>query len=116
MTYVIGKECIDVQDHSCVDVCPVDCIYEGDRKNYINPNECIDCGACEIVCPEVAIFPARKARANEERLQFTADNAAFFEVPLPGVDEPLGDPGGAQPLGHVAGDTPLVAVWPHQPS
>ena len=67
MTYVIGKECIDAQDHSCVDVCPVDCIYEGERKNYINPAECIDCGACEIACPEVAIFPARKARTDELR-------------------------------------------------
>ena len=112
MTYVIGKECIDAQDHSCVDVCPVDCIYEGERKNYINPNECIDCGACEIVCPEVAIFPARKARSNVERQQYVADNAAFFEVPLPGRAESLGDPGGAKGLGHVTADTALVIDWP----
>ena len=112
MTYVIGKECIDAQDHSCVDVCPVDCIYEGERKNYINPNECIDCGACEIVCPEVAIFPARKARSNVERQQFVADNAAFFELSLPGRGEPLGDPAGAKGLGHVSADTELVQEWP----
>jgi len=112
MTYVIGKECIDVQDHACVDVCPVDCIYEGARKNYINPNECIDCGACEIVCPEVAIFPSRKIRGDEERQQFTTDNAEFFTVRLAGLDEPLGDPGGAQQHGPVAANTPLVAGWP----
>jgi NAD-dependent dihydropyrimidine dehydrogenase PreA subunit len=112
MTYVIGKECIGVQDHACVDVCPVDCIYEGARKNYINPNECIDCGACEIVCPEVAIFPSRKIRGDEERQQFTTDNAEFFTVRLEGLDEPLGDPGGAPLLGPVAADTPLVAGWP----
>ncbi|MDQ1663813.1 MAG: hypothetical protein QOJ68_3793, partial [Blastococcus sp.] len=51
MPYVIGAECIDVNDMSCVEECPVDCIYEGDRKLYINPKECIDCGACEPVCP-----------------------------------------------------------------
>jgi NAD-dependent dihydropyrimidine dehydrogenase PreA subunit len=115
VVYVIGKECIDVQDHSCVDVCPVDCIYEGDRKNYINPDECIDCGACEIVCPEIAIFPARKARSDDERQRFTADNAAFFTLPLPGLEAPLGNPGGARTVGHVPADTPLAADWPRKP-
>ncbi|BDO42832.1 ferredoxin family protein [Cellulomonas sp. NTE-D12] len=110
MTYVIGKECIDVQDKSCIDVCPVDCIYEGGRKTYINPTECIDCGACELACPEVAIFPARKARGNEEWETFTRDNAAFFTEVLPGRNAPLGDPGGAG--GVVIGvDTPLVTDW-----
>ena len=111
MTFVIGKECIDVQDHACVDVCPVDCIYEGPRKNYINPTECIDCGACEIACPEVAIFPARKARTEEQR-EFTADNAEFFSLPLAGLREPLGSPGGAEQLGPVGADTPRVDEWP----
>lgn len=111
MTYVIGKECIDVQDKSCIDVCPVDCIYEGARKTYINPNECIDCGACELACPEVAIFPARKARGNAEWETFTADQAAFFTEVLPGREGPLGDPGGAGDVGVVGVDTPLVAEW-----
>ena len=59
MTYVIADPCIDVLDKSCVEVCPVDCIHyeEGvDRKLYIDPDECIDCGACEPVCPVTAIF------------------------------------------------------------
>ncbi len=59
MTYVITDPCIDVLDKSCVEVCPVDCIHyeEGlDRKLYIDPDECIDCGACEPVCPVTAIF------------------------------------------------------------
>lgn len=111
MSYVIGKECIDVQDQSCVDACPVDCIYEGERKNYINPNECIDCGACELVCPEIAIFPARRARGNAEWEQFTTDSAEFFSLTLSGRDEPLGDPGGAGGLGPVGADTPLVRDW-----
>ena len=60
MTYVIAEPCIDVIDQSCVSVCPVDCIHfeEGsDRMLYIDPDECIDCGACEPECPVNAIFP-----------------------------------------------------------
>jgi len=59
MTYVITEPCIDVLDKSCVEVCPVDCIHydEGeDRMLYIDPDECIDCGACEPACPVTAIF------------------------------------------------------------
>ena len=57
MAYVINEHCIDELDGSCVDSCPVDCIYEGLRKRYIHPDECIDCGACEPECPVTAIFP-----------------------------------------------------------
>jgi len=58
MAYVICEPCIDVKDKSCVEVCPVDCIHhtDEDRMLYIDPNECIDCGACEPVCPVTAIF------------------------------------------------------------
>ena len=58
MTYVIAEPCIGVKDAACVDVCPVDCIYEVEEHNMllISPEECIDCAACEPVCPVVAIF------------------------------------------------------------
>src|SRR5205085_1852520 len=56
MTYTICEPCIDVKDRACVDECPVDCIYEGGRMLYIQPDECVDCGACEPVCPVTAIF------------------------------------------------------------
>jgi NAD-dependent dihydropyrimidine dehydrogenase PreA subunit len=58
MTYVITQPCIGVKDASCVDVCPVDCIRAEaeDEQFFINPEECIDCGACEPVCPVNAIF------------------------------------------------------------
>lgn len=55
MPYYITEACVDVMDRSCVRECPVDCIYEGARSMYINPDECIDCGACEYVCPQDAI-------------------------------------------------------------
>ena len=57
VTYIIAEPCIDVKDRSCVDVCPVDCIHEYDRMLVIDPEECIDCGACEPECPVEAIFP-----------------------------------------------------------
>lgn len=62
MPYVITEACINTKDKSCVDVCPVDCIYEGPDMLYIHPDECIDCGACEPECPVTAIFPRRMCR------------------------------------------------------
>ena len=56
MTYVIALPCVDVKDKACIEECPVDCIYEGERMLYIHPDECVDCGACEPVCPVEAIF------------------------------------------------------------
>lgn len=59
MAYVIAAPCIDSNDQSCVSVCPVDCITADpsvDRKFYIDPEGCIDCGSCESACPHQAIF------------------------------------------------------------
>jgi Fe-S-cluster-containing hydrogenase component 2 len=111
MPYVIGANCIDVTDRACLDVCPVDCIYVGDRKSYINASECIDCGACEPECPVDAIFVDRKARGDESKAVFVADSIAFFDQTLPGRDAPLGDPGGAGTVGDLGVDTPLVAQF-----
>jgi NAD-dependent dihydropyrimidine dehydrogenase PreA subunit len=64
MPYVITEACINTKDKACVDVCPVDCIYEGPEQLYIHPDECIDCGACEPECPVTAIFPEEDVPAN----------------------------------------------------
>ena len=56
MTFVIAEPCIGVKDKSCVEVCPVNCIYEGEDMFYIHPDECIDCEACVSECPVEAIF------------------------------------------------------------
>ena len=109
MPYVIASACIDVKDNSCIEECPVDCIYEGARKLYINPKECIDCGACEPVCPVEAISQDRRVPADE--VEFVADNRRFFYEPLPGRDEPLGSPGGAATLGPVGADTAFVSNY-----
>ena len=69
MTYVIAEPCVDLKDKACIDECPVDCIYEGERMLYIHPDECVDCGACEPVCPVEAIFfeddPIQKEQIEE---------------------------------------------------
>jgi len=109
MTYVIGAACVDVLDRSCIEVCPVDCIYVGERKSYINADECIDCGACEVECPTDAIVAERAARKDEALNRHLVDSRAFFALPLPGRDVALGNPGGAQRIGDVGVDTPLVA-------
>ncbi len=82
MAFVITQPCIDTMDKSCVEVCPVDCIHleEGsDRMLYINPAECIDCGACEPACPVSAIF--EEANVPAEQQPFTAINALWYEDP-----------------------------------
>lgn len=112
MTYVIALPCVDVKDLACVDECPVDCIYEGGRSLYIQPDECVDCGACEPVCPVEAIFYEDDLPG--EWTPYLADNAAFFAMALPGRDSELGSPGGAAKLGPLAADTPLVAGLPSQ--
>ena len=107
MPYVIASPCIDVMDKSCTEECPVDCIYEGDRKLYINPKECIDCGACEPVCPVEAISQDR--RVSETNAEHIEDNRRFFLESLDGRDEALGAPGGSHKIGRVGADTAYVA-------
>jgi NAD-dependent dihydropyrimidine dehydrogenase PreA subunit len=107
MPYVIASPCIDVMDRSCIEECPVDCIYEGERKLYINPTECIDCGACEPACPVEAISQDR--RVPDGDAEFIEDNRQFFVSVLPGRDAPIGSPGGASGVGAVGVDTTLVA-------
>jgi NAD-dependent dihydropyrimidine dehydrogenase PreA subunit len=109
VTFFIGADCLDVRDRSCVDECPVDCIYEGSRKLYIQPSECIDCGACEVACPVNAI--ATDLRMSDEQRMWYDDNAAFFAKPLPDRAAPLGSLGGATGVGPVGVDTPLASAW-----
>jgi len=104
MTYVISQPCVDVKDRACVDECPVDCIYEGNRMLYIHPDECVDCGACEPVCPVEAIY--YEDDVPPDLLEYAAANTSFFAD--------LGAPGGASRLGQVQADAPMVASLPRQ--
>ncbi len=76
MAYVITEACIGTKDASGVAVCPVDCIYEGEDQYYINPDECIDCGACEPACPVSAIF--EQGAVPPEWRDDVARNARYF--------------------------------------
>ena len=79
MTYVIAEPCVGVKDASCVDVCPVDCIHTTDEAPlyYIDPDECIDCGACEPECPVTAIFAEDALPAQWNN--YIQINADFFK-------------------------------------
>ena len=89
MTYTITEPCIGTKDRSCIDVCPVDCIHDDvhldgvsddeskDITLFIDPDECIDCGACEPACPVTAIFA--EDDVPEEMVVYTEINALWFK-------------------------------------
>ncbi|MFM1757765.1 MAG: Ferredoxin [Actinomycetota bacterium] len=102
MTYVIAEPCVDVKDKSCIEECPVDCIYEGSRMLYIHPDECVDCGACEPVCPVEAIYYEDDV---PENLNEFREKAPLFFVEL-------GSPGGAAKVGKKEFDPDFVKNLP----
>ena len=104
VTYVIAQPCVDLIDKACIEECPVDCIYEGNRMLYIHPDECVDCGACEPVCPVEAIF--YEDDTPEQWKDYYKANVEFFDD--------LGSPGGAAKLGKIDKDHPLIAALPPQ--
>ena len=104
MTYVIGEPCVDILDKACVDECPVDCIYEGERMLYIHPEECVDCAACEPACPVEAIVYQDDAPDGWQ--PYIQANADFFAE--------LGSPGGARKLGKQACDPPMITRQPRR--
>ncbi|GEL16578.1 ferredoxin [Pseudonocardia asaccharolytica] len=98
MAYVVTDACVDVLDRSCVEECPVDCIYQGDRMMYIHPDECVDCGKCMPACPSDAIYWEHKIP--DELAVFTAAAAEFVRAQQlgggaadtsVGVDHPIVD-------------------------
>jgi len=85
MTYIITEPCIGTKDTACIDSCPVDCIhprkdedeFEGETQLYIDPEECIDCGACVPECPVEAIFP--EDEVPEEWQKYIEINYKWYE-------------------------------------
>ncbi len=109
MTYTIAEPCVDVMDKACIEECPVDCIYEGERMLYIHPDECVDCGACEPVCPVEAIF--YEDDVPDQWHEYVSANVDFFDTPGPDGNA-LGSPGGAAKVGKVEYDVPFIAALP----
>ncbi|MFD1708307.1 indolepyruvate ferredoxin oxidoreductase subunit alpha [Siminovitchia sediminis] len=76
MAHVITSPCMEEKASICSEVCPVDAIQEGDKQFYIDPNTCIDCGACIIQCPVSAIF--YEEEVPEDEIGYIQKNAEFF--------------------------------------
>jgi len=81
MTYIVNDKCIKCKLTDCVDVCPVDCFYEGENMLVIKPDECIDCGVCEPECPVDAI----KADTEEGSEKWLEVNKKYSEI-WPNID------------------------------
>ena len=79
MAYIVAEPCIKCKYTDCVEVCPVNCFYEGANFLVIQPDECIDCGACEPVCPVTAIFA--EDDVPEAQKEFTPLNAQWYKDP-----------------------------------
>lgn len=92
MAYVVTEACILCKYSDCVEVCPVDCFYEGENMLVINPDECIDCGVCEPECPAEAIVPDSDPRG-EKFLQLNRDYSTQWpninrrKDPMPDADK-----------------------------
>jgi ferredoxin len=93
MTYIVTENCIKCKYMDCVEVCPVDCFYEGENMLVIHPDECIDCGVCEPECPAEAIVPDTEP-GNEKWLELNAEYALSWpnitrkgDNPPPDADE-----------------------------
>ena len=82
MTYVVDEKCIKCKLMDCVEVCPVDCFYEGENMLVIHPEECIDCGACEPECPVEAIF--EESEVPDEWNKYIKINYEWFGRDFPG--------------------------------
>ena len=78
MTFIVGEDCIKCKHTDCVEVCPVDCFYEGPNFLVIHPDECIDCALCEPECPVDAIFS--EDELPEDQAVFLELNAELAEV------------------------------------
>jgi ferredoxin len=87
MTYVVVEACIKCKHTDCVEVCPVDCFYEGENMLVIHPDECIDCGVCEPECPVDAIKPDTEP-GMESWVTLNAELAAIWPVITEQKDAP----------------------------
>ncbi|MBL4680751.1 MAG: ferredoxin family protein [Pseudomonadales bacterium] len=94
MAFIVTESCIECKHTDCVEVCPVDCFYEGPNFLVINPDECIDCALCEPECPVDAIFSEDELPENEQAfLDLNAELSEIWPVitekkdPLPESEE-----------------------------
>ncbi len=94
MTFVVAENCINCKHTDCVEVCPVDCFYEGPNFLVIHPDECIDCALCEPECPVDAIFSEDELPENQQaflelnaELAETWTNITEMKDSMPGAED-----------------------------
>jgi ferredoxin len=91
MTYIVNDNCIKCKYMDCVEVCPVDCFYEGENMLVIHPEECIDCTLCEPECPVEAIYSEEEIPSGQENFkQLNAELAKKWPV-ISEMKEPPAD-------------------------
>ncbi|MBV1884546.1 MAG: ferredoxin family protein [Pseudomonadales bacterium] len=105
MTFVVAENCIKCKYTDCVEVCPVDCFYEGPNFLVIHPDECIDCALCEPECPINAIFA--EDELPEDQHEFIALNAELAEK-WPNITEMKDAPSDADEFDGVEGKIDLL--------
>jgi ferredoxin len=116
MTYVVTENCIKCKYTDCVEVCPVDCFYEGENMLVIHPDECIDCGVCVPECPAEAIFSDSEKEATPQWLELNRryaeqwPNITGKKPPLPGADQENGRTGKAAEFSPLPGGVEAAAV------
>ena len=99
MTYVVTENCIKCKYTDCVEVCPVDCFYEGENMLVIHPDECIDCGVCVPECPAEAIVADSEPAATQQWLDLNRKYSTIWpnitgrKPPMPNADQENGRPG-----------------------
>jgi ferredoxin len=105
MAYVVADPCVKCKYTDCVAVCPVDCFYEGKNSLAINPDECIDCGACEPECPTTAIF--EESELPSKWAAYKAINALVTGAVPAGKTDTAAWPA------HLQGQAGSVETWPN---
>ena len=108
MTYVVTENCIKCKFMDCVEVCPVDCFYEGENFLVIHPDECIDCGVCEPECPAEAILPDTEPAANDHWLEINTKYAELW----PNITQKREAPGDSEEWNGKPNKKELLSVKP----
>ena len=109
MAFIVAEPCIACKHTDCVAVCPVDCFYEGANFLVIHPDECIDCGACEPVCPTKAIFP--EDDLPPKWIEYTALNADL-STKWPNINKQKDALPGADALKEKEGKREMLSMEP----
>lgn len=109
MAYIVGDACVNCKHTDCVQVCPVDCFYEGPNFLAIDPEVCIDCGLCEPECPVGAIYSEEEVPADQKNY---IEINVTYSAKWPNITEVKESPADADKWAEVVGKEHLIEDWP----